>query len=79
LGYTLPESLTSRLNIRKLRFYVSGENIFTVRFGDLTRYVDPEQAASAVHYSNPANAVSRSGVESYPMGKTYSMGVNLTL
>lgn len=78
-GYTLPRELTSRISVKKFRVYFSGENIFTWRFGDLTKYVDPEQAASAVHYSNPGNAVSRSGVESYPMGKTFSLGINLTL
>ena len=39
LGYTLPESLMSRVNISTLRFYVTGNNVFV-----LTNYsgLDPE-------------------------------------
>ncbi|ARS35159.1 SusC/RagA family TonB-linked outer membrane protein [Pontibacter actiniarum] len=79
LGYTLPEALTSRASIKKLRVYLSGENLFTWRFGNLTKYIDPEQAGSAIDYSNPGDAVNRADLRSYPMGKTYSMGINVTL
>lgn len=79
IGYTLPQELTSKFKIRKLRVYFSGENILTWRFGNLSRYIDPEQAGSGVDYSNPGNAVGRADLRSYPMGKTYSFGVNLTL
>lgn len=39
LGYTFPEDLTEKFNISKLRFYVSGNNLFT-----FTQYrgLDPE-------------------------------------
>ena len=30
LGYTLPKSLMQKFYIEKLRFYVSGENLFTI-------------------------------------------------
>ena len=79
VGYTLPAELTQKIKVKKLRVYFSGENILTWRFGELSKYIDPEQAASAISYSDPGNATSRSGVESYPMGKTFSMGINLTL
>lgn len=79
LGYTLPEKLTNRFQIKKLRIYFSGENILTWRFGDLTKYVDPEQAGSAINYNDPSGAVSRARLEDYPIGKTYSVGINLTL
>ncbi|MHC2992751.1 TonB-dependent receptor [Pontibacter sp. HJ8] len=78
-GYTLPEGLTSKISVKKLRVYFSGENLLTWRFGDLTKYVDPEQAGSAINYSNPGSAVGRADLRSYPMGKTYSMGINVTL
>lgn len=78
-GYTLPQKLTRKASIERLRFYFSGENIFTIRFGDLTKYIDPEMAGSGINYSSPGSAVSRSRVEDYPMGKTYSFGLNLTL
>lgn len=79
VGYTLPQDLTAKFKVRKLRLYFSGENIFTWRFGDLSKYIDPEQAGSAINYSDPGNAVGRADLRSYPMGKTYSMGINLTL
>lgn len=78
-GYTLPEALTSKISVRKLRLYFSGENLFTVRFGGLSKYIDPEQAGSAINYSNPGSAVGRADLRSYPMGKTYSLGINVTL
>ena len=79
VGYTLPASLTKKINVKKMRVYFSGENLFTVRFGDLSKYVDPEQAGSAINYSAPGDAVSRADLRDYPMGKTYSLGVSLTL
>ncbi|MFA4869412.1 MAG: TonB-dependent receptor [Pedobacter sp.] len=79
IGYTIPSQLTQKLHINKLRFYFSGENLFTWRFGDLTRYIDPEQAGSGINYNNPSDAVKQARVEDYPMGKTYSFGLSLTL
>ncbi|MGV3641996.1 MAG: TonB-dependent receptor [Adhaeribacter sp.] len=79
MGYTLPEDLTAKIKVRKLRVYLSGENLLTWRFGDLTKYIDPEQAGSAINYSNPGSAVGRADLRAYPMGKTISMGLNLTL
>ncbi|HEY9262968.1 TonB-dependent receptor [Chitinophaga sp.] len=45
LGYTLPESLLSRFKIQKIRFYASGQNLFTI-----TKYsgLDPEVARVSV-------------------------------
>ncbi|HEU4609918.1 MAG TPA: SusC/RagA family TonB-linked outer membrane protein, partial [Chitinophagaceae bacterium] len=79
LGYTLPASLTKRIKVQNLRFYVSGENILTWRFGKLTRYIDPEQAGSGINYNNPGDAVDRARLEDYPIGKTFSAGLSLTL
>lgn len=79
LGYTLPQDFTSKFNIRKLRFYFSGENILTWRFGGLTRYIDPEQAGRAIDFSQPSSANGREDVQDYPMGKTYSIGLNIRI
>jgi len=79
LGYTLPQHLTRRAQVDKIRIYFSGENILTWRFGGLTKYVDPEQAGSAISYSNPGSAVARADLRDYPMGKTYSFGININL
>ncbi len=79
IGYTLPAAVTRRINVQNLRVYVSGENIATWRFGKLTRYIDPEQAGSGINYNNPGNAVDRARLEDYPIGKTFSGGISITL
>ncbi|MDX1543703.1 MAG: hypothetical protein R3214_07145, partial [Christiangramia sp.] len=39
LGYTFPTSLTEALNIQSVRFYVTGQNLFTISKLD---FIDPE-------------------------------------
>lgn len=41
LGYTLPQDLTSKWRMSRLRFYFSGQNLFTVKSKNFTG-VDPE-------------------------------------
>ena len=65
LGYTLPASLTQKINIQKLRFYVSGENLLT--FTKMADMFDPETVSGG---SNNGNA--------YPLSRTISVGMNLT-
>ena len=61
LGYSLPKDVVERINIKKLRLYVSGDNLltFTDYFG-----LDPERAGSG-RFLN------------YPQNKIYSLGVNI--
>ncbi|GEO05731.1 SusC/RagA family TonB-linked outer membrane protein [Adhaeribacter aerolatus] len=63
LGYTLPTSLISKFRLQQLRFYVSGENLFTKT--DFFYAYDPE------------NATNSGGL--YPQVKTFVFGVNLKL
>lgn len=67
LGYTLPEHLTSKLKISKLRFYGSVSNLYT--FTDYTGY-DP-----AASNGDPIT----SGIDYgfYPAARTYTFGLNL--
>lgn len=67
IGYTIPRHLTSKIGIKELRVYFSGENLatWTALKSD---FLDPEQAA--------ANSDKKANV--YPWCKTYSMGINLT-
>ena len=39
IGYTIPSQLTKKINIEKIRFYISGGNLFTL---DHLPYLDPE-------------------------------------
>ncbi len=68
IGYTLPTSLLKKVKIERLRFYVSGDNLFTI-----TGYngVDPEFSTSS-----PLN----SGIDRYiyPFTRSYTVGAQLT-
>lgn len=81
VGYTIPPTFTKKVNIKRLRFFVSGENIFTWTFGGLTEYLDPEEVGSHVSYSNPNGVSARPATDTqlYPMGKTFSAGVQISL
>lgn len=79
VGYTFPQKWTQKAKVDKLRVFFSGENLFTWSFGNLTKYIDPEQAGSAINLSSPATSDDRGDQRVYPMGKTYSFGVILGL
>jgi TonB-linked SusC/RagA family outer membrane protein len=40
LGYSLPRAITTRMHLQRIRFYVSGQNLFTVT--SLNKNYDPE-------------------------------------
>jgi TonB-linked SusC/RagA family outer membrane protein len=65
IGYTLPNFLLGKVGIDRLRVYVSGDNIFTWTKLD-NNYVDPEET---MVYSD---------ARTYPMGKTYSLGIEIS-
>lgn len=65
LGYTLPSSLTHKINIQKLRFYISGENLLT--FSKMAKIFDPETVGGGANNGN-----------AYPLSQTISLGLNLT-
>lgn len=71
LGYTLPSELTSRLNIRNLRVYVSAENLFEV--DNMNIPVDPETQ----YTSSGLNAPNSFG-RVYPFQRTISGGINIS-
>jgi TonB-linked SusC/RagA family outer membrane protein len=62
VGYTLPQSWLSKVNISKLRVYVSGENLLTLT--DFIESIDPE-------------FLSNRGLI-YPLQRTWSVGLNLS-
>mgnify|MGYP000149866834 CR=1 FL=1 len=67
VGYTIPTHLTSKIGIKELRIYFSGENLATWT-ALKSKFLDPEQAA--------ADSDKKANV--YPWCKTYSIGLNLT-
>lgn len=43
IGYTLPQSFVKKIALQKVRFYLSGENLFTIT-GRFPKSLDPETA-----------------------------------
>lgn len=64
LGYTLPKELVKKIHINKVRFYVSGENLFT--WTKLSSLFDPEVIGG------------QSGQgKMYPLSKIVSTGISI--
>lgn len=68
LGYTLPKTLTERFYVQKLRFFISGENLWTGT--GMANMFDPETVGGGDDDNN-GNA--------YPLSRTISFGLSLTL
>lgn len=65
IGYTFPKSLTHKIGISKCRIFISGENLMT--FTPLFKLFDPETAMGGI------------GGNAYPLSRTWSFGLSLTL
>ena len=75
LGYTLPNKLTKKFGVQRLRFYVTGTNLFVI-----TNYpgYDPE-VSSYVRNSSYSGLTPGIDFSSYPKSRAFTFGVNLTL
>jgi TonB-linked SusC/RagA family outer membrane protein len=70
LGYTLPKSLLSKVNVKNFRVYVSGYNLLT--FTKL-KNADPERGGD-----NPdINKTPYVDYYSYPVNRTYTIGASI--
>jgi hypothetical protein len=82
LGYNLPAGMVQRAHLTAVRFYISGENIWTHSpMFKLTKDVDPESiGGSDVILNTSAGTYSNSGnTNNYPFLKSYTVGMNVTL
>jgi len=68
LGYTLPHSITNKINISRLRIYARAENLFT-----WTKYwgFDPEIGSGSTSLGVDYGV--------YPQARTYTIGFNISL
>jgi len=66
-GYTLPEKLTKKVSISKLRLYFTGENLFYWAPGLHGKFVDPEMAMTGGQ------------MRLYPWQKSFIFGIDITL
>jgi len=71
LGYTLPQALLGKIQVRGARVFASVDNVFTI-----TKYTgyDPE-ISTVANYNNPLSY----GVDygNYPQARTYRLGFNV--
>jgi hypothetical protein len=76
IGYTIPENLTKKLHIKTCRFYVTGQNLWT-----LTKFtgLDPEKHTSDNVNAEKYHGDVAAGIDwgTYPSAKSYIVGVNL--
>ncbi|MDB5118210.1 MAG: SusC/RagA family TonB-linked outer membrane protein [Mucilaginibacter sp.] len=68
LGYTFPKKWISKLNISKLRLFVAGYDVFTVRASGLD-FVDPEYTDNNPQTGSNYNA---------PLVRNFTAGANIT-
>ncbi|WP_447640555.1 TonB-dependent receptor [Paracnuella aquatica] len=62
-GYNIPESLVKRIGLNHIKFYYSGQNIWTIT--KFYKWIDPEVGAAGSIYS-------------YPQVVTHTIGLNVT-
>ena len=75
-GYTLPKSLTNKIGISNCRVFVSGENLWTGT--KLSKLFDPE-TISGGNTNDGANSAMKAAGNAYPLTKTWSFGLSVTL
>ena len=75
IGYTLPNKLTQKYGVQRLRFYVTGTNLFVI-----SSYpgFDPE-VSSYARNSSYSGLTPGIDFSSYPKSRAFTFGVNVTL
>ena len=68
IGYSLPKRLLKKAFIERLRFYVSGENLFTITGYD---GIDPEFSRASVLNTGVDKLI-------YPFTRSYTIGAQLS-
>ena len=71
-GYSLPEKVTKKLNIEKVRVYFSGENLFTLSPLE-SKYIDPAMAGATTTWKT-----GNTDCYGYPTARAYSFGLDIT-
>lgn len=83
LGYNLPAGLVQKAHLTAVRFYVSGENLWSYSpMYKLTKDVDPESigGSDAILNTDATGKYSNSGnTNNYPILKSWTVGLNVTL
>ncbi|WP_217447740.1 TonB-dependent receptor [Maribellus comscasis] len=73
LGYTIPQKITSRLGIQKLRISANAQNLFTLA---KVSFIDPESTEFGSNMGGTGGTGANSG-RNYPTLKYYGFGLEL--
>jgi TonB-dependent starch-binding outer membrane protein SusC len=75
LGYTLPKSVTDIVRLTQARFYVTGQNVFTV-----TKYKGLNPELGFVDGNRSSGQYTQLNVDyaQYPLARTFTIGATLT-
>ncbi len=75
-GYTIPEALTSRIRLSRVRVFFSGENL--AEWSELRDFFDPEAINNNLKY-NPSVSTGRFEGKgyAYPLQRRYAVGINV--
>ncbi|PLW89239.1 MAG: SusC/RagA family TonB-linked outer membrane protein, partial [Mucilaginibacter sp.] len=72
IGYTLPASMAKKVGMRKVRAYLTGQNILT--FSPM-KFIDPE----STELGGNVTAGGANSARSYPLPVYYGFGLDITL
>jgi TonB-linked SusC/RagA family outer membrane protein len=77
LGYTLPNSLTNKIKIDRIRIYVTGENL--TEWSQVSDFFDPEAISDIENKYNPSVSPARGEAKgyAYPFQRRFAAGVNV--
>ena len=79
IDYSFPKKLLEKARIQSLRFYLTGENLFTWSpMFKYTRMFDPETIGNGDSDFHSGTSTTMGDGYSYPMLRTFTFGVNLT-
>ena len=73
VGYTIPNQITSKIGIQKLRFSVNAQNLFTLA---KLSFIDPESTEFGSNMGGTGSAGANSG-RNYPTLRYYGFGLDL--
>ncbi|MBX2841867.1 MAG: TonB-dependent receptor [Flammeovirgaceae bacterium] len=78
IGYSLPQLLSEKIHVQRLRIYVSGENL--AEWSAIKKYFDPEAINDNINYNPGANPEYREDGKgyAYPYMRRYAIGLNVT-
>lgn len=80
VGYSLPKALVSRAKLQAAKIYLSGENLFSWSpLYKVTKDLDVESIGRSDMVTNPNPTDNAGNGNNYPILKSFTLGLNITL